>query len=53
LLSESRNWYRTHSDQAKQLVASDSVPGVAMEENAAWIATARILINLDEFITRD
>lgn len=53
LLKSARDWYRTHPDQAKQLVAADAAPAVSADENAAWIATARILINLDEFITRE
>lgn len=53
LLKDSRDWYRSQPDPARKLVAADAVPDVATEENAAWIATARILINLDEFITRE
>lgn len=53
LLKDSRNWYRTRPEQAKQLVASDAASGIATDENAAWVATARILMNLDEFITRE
>ena len=52
LLTESRDWYRDHPDRARQLVA-DEPALVSVDENAAWIATARILLNLDEFITRD
>ncbi len=53
LLKDSRDWYRTRPEPAKQLVGADAAPGINTEENAAWIATARILINLDEFITRE
>ncbi|MFO1045083.1 MAG: PSD1 and planctomycete cytochrome C domain-containing protein [Planctomycetaceae bacterium] len=53
LLKSAREWYRTHPDQARQLVGADAAPAVSADENAAWIATARILINLDEFITRE
>jgi mono/diheme cytochrome c family protein len=53
LLNESRQWYLAHTDSARQLVAAAPAPGVAIDENAAWIATARILLNLDEFITRE
>ncbi len=53
LLDSARGWYRTHPAEAKQLIGSDAAPSVAAEENAAWIATARVLINLDEFVTRE
>ena len=53
LLTAAREWYRTHPDDAKQLVGTYSVSGVTPDETAAWIATTRILLNLDEFITRE
>lgn len=53
LLEASRRWYADHQDQAKALVGNFGVPNISIQENAAWIATARILINLDEFITRE
>jgi hypothetical protein len=53
LLADSRQWYVAHPDQAKQLIGSDAAPGVSPDRNAAWIAVARILLNLDEFLTRD
>ena len=53
LLEASRRWYADHLDQAKALVGNFAVPNISIQENAAWIATARILINLDEFITRE
>lgn len=53
LLTTSREWYRTHQDEAKQLVGTYVVSGVTPDETAAWIATSRILLNLDEAITRE
>ncbi len=53
LLNESRHWYEAHPDDAKKLVGSTKVDGRSAETIAAWITTARILINLDEFITRE
>jgi len=53
LLTESRKWYETHQDQAKQLIGDGGTPNVSLESNAAWVATTRILVNLDEFITRE
>jgi hypothetical protein len=45
LLQDARDYYSTHEDDAKR--ASDDA------ESAAWTTTARILLNTDEFITRD
>lgn len=53
LLNDSKRWYEAHPDQAVALIGADPVPNTAAELNAAWIATARILLNMDEFITRE
>jgi hypothetical protein len=53
LLAASRAWYREHSDAAKPLVGGHITSGVSTEEQAAWVATLRILLNLDEFVTRE
>ena len=53
LLADSRQWYVDHPDQATQLIGSDAAPGVSPDRNAAWIAVTRVLLNLDEFLTRD
>jgi hypothetical protein len=38
---------------ARQLIAGDPVPGITIDENAAWVSTVRVILNLDEFITRE
>ncbi|MEM7558079.1 MAG: PSD1 and planctomycete cytochrome C domain-containing protein [Planctomycetota bacterium] len=53
LLELSRDWYSRHQDAAKSLVGDRRVEGVPIEENAAWFATLRMILNLDEFITRE
>ncbi len=53
LLSDSRGWYAQRTEEAKSTVGSYGVSGVAAEENAAWIATVRMMMNLDEFLTRE
>jgi hypothetical protein len=45
LLAESRSWYADHHEDAKA-IAGDP-------ETAAWTATSRILLNMDEFLTRE
>lgn len=53
LLAETRAWYAGHPAEARQLIGSDAVTDCPPEVNAAWIATSRIVLNLDEFITRE
>ena len=53
LLAASREYYQTHSEDAKTMTAVYGVKGVPAVESAAWAATARIVLNLDEVITRD
>jgi hypothetical protein len=53
LLNVNREYYRAHQDDAKKLIGNSTISGSSPDESAAWIATARILLNLDEFITRE
>jgi hypothetical protein len=53
LLDESRAYYRTHADEAKTALGTHAAADVTVEENAAWVAVARIILNMDEFITRE
>ena len=53
LLNIAREYYSTHEEDAKSLTNSHRVQQIAVEENAAWIATVRMIMNLDEFIVRD
>lgn len=53
LLRTSREWYRAHAEDAKLLVGDAAVKQVELSENAAWVATLRMVLNLDEFITRE
>jgi hypothetical protein len=48
-----RSWYEAHLDQAVLLAGDLQVDGVAPAEIAAWVATANVIMNLDEFITRE
>ena len=45
LLADNRAHYRDHPDAARELCKEGTT------ELAAWIATVRIITNLDEFIT--
>ena len=53
LFNDSKAWYLAHPDQAGQLIGKEAVSGVPSETAAAWISVARVLLNLDEFITRE
>jgi hypothetical protein len=53
LLSQLREQFKFDEVSAKNLVGKSTIADVSVAEQAAWIATARVLLNLDEFITRD
>ncbi len=52
LLAAGRQWYAAHADEAKAAAGTPS-SGASSEETAAWTATARMMLNLDEFLTRE
>ena len=53
LLTSARDYYRIHSDDAQKLTGRHRTTEITVEENAAWVATLRMVLNLDEFIVRD
>ncbi len=53
LLQAAREYYNSHPAEATQLVGNHYVDDVALADNAAWIATTRVILNLDEFLTRN
>jgi hypothetical protein len=53
LLSGARGWYGEHPTDAAAAVGPFQPEGVSPQEAAAWVATVRILLNLDEFLTRE
>ena len=52
LLTEARYHYQASADEAKQATGAHGLSGVPATETAAWAATVRIVLNMDEFITR-
>jgi hypothetical protein len=50
--SSQREHFSADADAAKA-VAGRMPESVSAAEAAAWVATARVLLNLDEFITRE
>ncbi|MBX3435905.1 MAG: PSD1 domain-containing protein [Planctomycetaceae bacterium] len=53
LLSDARDYYTANPGAAKTFAGEELPPETEAPEAAAWIATARIIMNLDEFITRE
>jgi hypothetical protein len=53
LLTAAREHYGLHAEEAQAAAGSTVPEGVPVAEAAAWSATARIILNLDEFITRE
>jgi mono/diheme cytochrome c family protein len=53
LLDKARQHYKNDPEGAEELVGRFAIPSIPNHETAAWIATVRVLLNLDEFITRE
>ncbi|HHK41223.1 MAG TPA: DUF1553 domain-containing protein, partial [Planctomycetaceae bacterium] len=52
LLAEARQYYREHPKEAEALCGKRTAKNTEPSEQAAWVATVRVLLNLDEFVTR-
>lgn len=53
LLEDARAHYRTKQEEALSAIGSHAAQGISTDENAAWVSVTRILLNMDEFITRE
>ena len=53
LLKQAKLWYAEHTDQSRLLVGKYQPEGIPVEETAAWVATCRVVMNQDEFISRE
>ena len=53
LLARMRTDLDKTPDDAKLLVSASNTPAADLKELAAWTQVARVLLNLDEFITRE
>ncbi|MCY2965180.1 MAG: hypothetical protein NT069_16360, partial [Planctomycetota bacterium] len=53
LLTEQRNEFAANPQEAELLLPAKTEVGVPTPEFAAWTAVCRVLMNLDEFITRE
>ncbi|MCA9267389.1 MAG: PSD1 domain-containing protein [Planctomycetales bacterium] len=52
-LESQRNQFGGDEDAAKRVAPAALASSIGAAEAAAWVATARVLLNLDEFITRE
>ena len=53
LFNAARRYYESHPENAAQLTTRHRATQWSQAENAAWVATVRMVMNLDEFIVRD
>ena len=53
LLARQLDDFRTNPDQAQEVLTLDAPEGADLPETAAWTMVAGVLLNLDEFITRE
>ena len=53
LVVDARKYYGENPTEATKLIGSHAVADIDPAENAAWVAATRILMNLDEFVTRN
>lgn len=53
LLTAARSYYGEHADEAESFAGETLPVDTSTTEMAAWVATSRIVMNLDEFITRE
>ncbi|APZ95335.1 PSD1 and planctomycete cytochrome C domain-containing protein [Fuerstiella marisgermanici] len=52
LLNKARQHFAAHEDDAKTLIGPHAAKEVSVADNAAWVAVTRVILNLDEFLTR-
>lgn len=53
LLSVSRQFYQAHHEDAQTLVGDNQPRDIAGSEAAAWVVISNVLLNLDQFLTRE
>ena len=53
LLATSRDYYAEHPEDARKVTDRHPHQDTEVAENASWVVTLRMILNLDEFIVRD
>ncbi|MBL8830563.1 MAG: DUF1553 domain-containing protein, partial [Planctomycetaceae bacterium] len=53
VLTGARKYYQSHIVEAEQIAGSGRLKDQPASESAAWVVAARVVLNLDEFVTRE
>jgi hypothetical protein len=53
MLKQAREWYGSHSEEALAMADLLQPEGITVQEHAAWTTVTRLILNLDEFLTRE
>ena len=53
LLEAARSWYSTHPEDTARMIPGALPEGITRPEWASYSATVRVILNLDEFLTRN
>ena len=53
VLAAARGYYHAHADKAAELAGARVPTATPAAEAAAWVATVRVVLNLDETLTRE
>jgi hypothetical protein len=53
LFQTAKSYYAEHRSEADMLVGKSPSAGTPAAESASWVATVRVLLNLDEFLSRE
>ena len=52
-LTKQRSYFADHSEEAKQISATKKSTETTTADFAAWVALSRVLLNMDETITKE
>jgi hypothetical protein len=53
MLKQAREWYGSHSEEALAMADLLQPEGITVQEHASWTTVTRLILNLDEFLTRE
>ena len=53
LVGSARDYYKQHPDDAGKLTTMHRPGVIPVEETAAWVIVSRVMLNFDEFVTRE
>ena len=53
LLKKSRHFYAENKEEAKTVIGKYSIENIEAADLAPWVNVSRIILNLDETITRE